>query len=183
MKRRDPTEVFLDIRNEIPGFNRKELLDYTEWAIQKLYNSLKNEEKLEIKCKPQLINKLNKERDKYRINNNMDHISVQYVELFDSLKKDNEMYIQVYLSIYFYDNVENNIDNDSINDKYWNDIWIVTYKEGIKSDRKNYNCANCGAIMKYKQVRDTFECEYCGNIIHNNSDSKWEIVDIELGNY
>jgi len=181
-RRRELTEVILDIRNEIPGFNKEELLEYTEWAIPKLYNSLKNGEDLEVKCKPELINKLDKEKTKYRINKSMDHINVQYVELFDSIKKDNEMYIQVYLSVYFYDNVENNIGNNSTNDKYWNDIWIVTYREGVKSDRRNSNCDNCGAIMEYNQVRDTFECEYCGNIIHNNSDSKWEIVDIELGN-
>lgn len=64
-RRREPTEIILDIRKEIPGFNKKELLDYTEWAIQKLYNSLKNGEDLEVKCKPELINKLNKEKAIY----------------------------------------------------------------------------------------------------------------------
>lgn len=182
MKRREVTEVIFEIRNEIPGFNKEELLEYTEWAIQKLYNSLKNEEEIEVKCKPELINKLNEEKVKYRINKSMDRISVQYVELFDNIKKNNEMYIQVYLSIYFYDDVDNNIENNSVNDKYWNDIWIVTFRESLKLNKKNSNCANCNAVMEYNQARNTFECEYCGNIIHNNSDSKWEIVDIELGN-
>lgn len=181
-RRKELIEVILDIRNEIPGFDKEELLQYTEWAIPRLYNSLKSEEELEVKCNPELINKLHKERVKYRINKSMDHISIQYVELFDNIKKDNEMYIQVYLSIYFYDDVENNAGNNDINDKYWNDIWIVTYRETNKSGRQNSNCVNCGAVMEYNQVRDIFECEYCGNMIHNNSDSKWEIVDIELGN-
>lgn len=182
MKRREVTEVVSEIRNEIPGFNKEELLQYTQWAIPKLYNSLKDAEELEVKCKPELINKLNEETDKYRINKNMDHISIQYVELFDSIKKDNEMYIQVYLSIFFYDNVDNNIDNNLINDKYWNDIWIVTYRESVKTDRKKSNCVNCGAIMQYNQIKDSFKCEYCGNIIDNKSDSKWEIVDIKIEN-
>ena len=160
-RRRELAEVIFDIRNEIPGFNKEDLV---------------------VKCKSELINKLNKESAKYRINKDIDHISIQYVELFDSIKKDNEMYIQFYLSIYFYDDVDNNIGNYSMNDKYWNDIWIVTYRECVKSEGKKSNCDNCGATMKYNQLRDTFECEYCGNVIHNNSNSKWEIVDIELGN-
>lgn len=181
-RKREITEIILDIRSVIPGFNKEELLQYTKWAIPKLYNSLKNEEELEVKCKPELINKLNKESIKYRINKNMDHISVQYIELFDNIRKDNEMYIQVYLSIYFYDDVENNIGSNLVNDRYWNDIWIVTYKESINTGIKNSNCINCGAIMEYNQLKDTFECKYCGNIVNNNSDSKWEIVDIELAN-
>lgn len=180
MKRREPVEVMLEIKNEMPWFDKEELLEYAKWSVQKLYNSLKNEEKLVIKCKPELINKLNKQRDKYRINEDIDHISIQYVELFDNIKKENEIYIQVYLSIYFYDDVQNNVDKYIINDKYWNDIWIVTYKECSKLHRKDSNCVNCGAVMQYNQLRDILECKYCGNIINNKFDSKWEIVDIEL---
>ena len=58
----------LDLKNEIPEFDKKELLQYTEWTIAKLYNSLKNNKKLETEIKPELVNKLNKERAKYRIN-------------------------------------------------------------------------------------------------------------------
>lgn len=98
------------------------------------------------------------------------------------MKKDDEIYIQVYSSIYFYDDVGNNVENYSVSDKYWNDIWIVTFRESSGLNKKNSNCVNCGAIMEYNKVRDIFKCEYCGNIIQNKSDSKWEIVDIELGN-
>lgn len=182
MKRREITEVLLDIKNEIPGFNKEELLEYIEWAIPKLYNSLINKKEPEVKCKSELINKLNGQSMKYRITEDIDHINVQYAELFDNVKSDNQMYIQVYLSIYFYDKAENNIGNNSMNDRYWNDIWIVTCRENIEIARDSSNCANCGAIMEYIQTTDTFECEYCGNIIHNRTDSNWEIVDIELGN-
>lgn len=181
MKKREISEIIFDIRNEIPEFNREELIQYTKWVIPKLYNSLKNEEKLEVKCKPELIEKLEKEKEKYRINKSMDQVSVQYVEIYDNIKKEDDMYIQVYSSIYFYDDVGNNVDKYSENDKYWNDIWIITFRKGIKLDRQDCNCANCGAVMKYNRLKDVFECEYCGNIVHNNSDSKWEIVDIELG--
>lgn len=181
-RKRELEEIILDIRNEIPGFNKEELIEYTECAIPALYNSLKNEEKIKVKCNPKLVNKLNKEKAKYRINKNIDKISVQYIELFDSIKKDNEIYIQLYLSIYFCDNTRNNLNYDSVNDRYWNDIWIVTYKESAKRDKINSNCSNCGAIMKYNQAKDIFKCEYCGNIIHNNYESNWEIDDIEIVN-
>ena len=179
-RRKEVAEILWNLGREIPGFKSEDLLQYTEWAIPKLYNSLKNKERLEVKCTSELINKLNEQSLKYRITENMDHISVQFVELFDNIKKDNEIYIQVYVSIYFYDKVKNNIDDESKNDKYWNDIWIVTYREGIESKRNNSNCANCGAIMKYNQMSNIFECEYCGNIIHDKFNSKREIIDIEL---
>lgn len=181
-RRKEHKELVLDIKNAIPGFNEDEVLQYTKWAIPKLYNSLKNDEKIEIRCNPELLNKLDKEKAKYRINKNMDHISVQFAELFDNFKKDDEMYLQIYLSIYFYDNVKNNDGNNSINDNYWNDIWIITYRESTKSDKINSKCANCGAVMKYNQLRNIFECEYCGNIILNDDKLNWEIVDIELEN-
>lgn len=180
MRKREIIEVLWEIKNEIPGFNKEELFEYTKWAIPKLYNSLKNKEKIEIKCKPELIEKLNKEKDKYRINNNIDHISVQYVELYESIKGEDKIYVQVYLSIYFYDKVQNNLYDNSIKDKYWNDIWIATFIETVKSNRKNCNCVNCNAVMKYNKLKDIFECEYCGNVMDNKTDSKWEIVDIEL---
>ena len=181
MIKRDLTEVVFEILNEIPGFKKDELLEYTKWAIQRLYYSLKNGEEIKVKCKSELINKLNKEKVKYKIDKNIDHISIQYVELYDSIKKDDEMYIQVYVSVYFHDDVENNVCEYSMDDKYWNEIWIVTYRANSKSDtRKNSNCINCGAAMQYRRLKDTFECEYCGNTIQNDTNSIWEIVDIEL---
>lgn len=181
-KRREISEVLLDIRNEIPGFKKEDLLEYLKWAIPKLYNLLVNKKEIEVKCKEELINKLNKQRLKYRITENIDHMNVQYAELFDNVKSDNETHVQIYLSIYFYDKVSNNIGNKSVKDIYWNDIWIVTCRENTKTTRNTSNCVNCGAVMDYIQTRDAFECKYCGNIINNKTNSNWEIVDIELGN-
>ncbi len=183
MKRsRELTEILFDIRSEIPGFEREELLEYTKWAIPRLYNALKNKQEVEVRCTEELINKLNNKEYQYRINNNIDNISVQYVEIFDNIKRDHEMYIQVYASVYFYDNPKNNMKNRADNDKYYNDIWIVTYRKNTETGKKNSNCVNCGAVMEYNQIKNMFECKYCGNRVHNKSNAKWEIVDIELGN-
>lgn len=181
-KRKEETEVFFEIKNDIPEFNREELLEYTKWGIPQLYIALKN--KREIKLKKELINKLLKEKNKYRINDNIDHICIQYTQLFDYIKKHNETYIQVYASVYFFDNVENNITYNLFeNDKYWNDIWIITYKQKTESKLKKYNnCYNCGAIMKYDNIKKIVECEYCGNIVYDNLNINWEIEDIEIWN-
>lgn len=179
MRKRELNEILLDIRNEIPDFNREELLDYTKWIVPRLYNSLKNQEELNIKCDSGLIDRLNEQKLRYRITKDMDRISIQYAEIYDNVKKDDQMHIQVYLSVYFFDDVKNNKDRDSISDKYWNDIWVVTYKKDIMHEIANSNCKNCGAIMKYNKRENLFQCEYCGNVIHK-SDSKWEMVDIEV---
>lgn len=182
-RKRDITEVLFEIKNGIPGFNKEELLEYIEWAIPKLYNSLANEIEPEVKCTPELINKLRNQSSKYRITKDIDSISVQYSELFDNIKKDDETLIILYLSIYFYDKTENNVGNiNNKNDRYWNDIWIVTCKKNNTLNKNNSNCINCGAVMEYDKAKDVFECKYCGNIINNRNDSNWEIVDIELGN-
>jgi len=183
MRRKDSTEVLFEIKYEIPGFNKEELFEYIKWSIPELYKSLKDGEKIKIRCKPELLEKLNKEKIKYRINKDMDHISVQMVDLFGSTKKNDEIHIQLYLSVHFYDKVKNNIYNHHEKDKYWNDIWIVTIIETLKSTRKHSNCVNCNALMEYNKIKDIYECKYCGNIMDNKSDSKWKIVDIELGNH
>lgn len=179
-RKRELYEIVLDIQKEIAGFNRDELINYITWAIPRLYDSVRHNEKIDVKCDSELINKLNKENTKYRINKDIDHLSVQFAELTNNYKQDDEMYIQVYLSLFFYDNVKNNTDDNSLADKYWNDIWIVTVKKDYKPGQKQHNCSNCGAVLKYNQARNIFQCEYCGNIIHNNSDSQWKIVNIEI---
>ena len=108
-------------------------------------------------------------------------MNIQYTQLYDFIKKDNEIYIQVYASVYFYDNTNNNFYFDDAKDKYWNDIWIITYKE-TGDVGNNCNCTNCGAVMEYNKFKDLFECQYCGNVVDNRLNKNWEIVDIELGN-
>lgn len=181
-KRKEETEIFFEIKKDVPEFDREELLEYTKWGIPQLYNALKN--KQEIQCKEELKNKLLKEKNKFKINENMDHINIQYMKLFDYIKKDNEAYIQIYASVYFFDNVKNNKEYNFVEkNKYWNDIWIITYKQKKESKLKNSNkCNNCGAIMKYDNIKKIVECEYCGNIVYDNFYLNWEIEDIELWN-
>lgn len=179
-RKKELTELLFDIKKEIPYFNKEELLEYTKYAIPNIYNILKNEQtqEIKIKCDKKIIEKMLQNKTKYRISKYMDHISIQYVDLYDYIKKDNEMFMQIYISIYFYDNAQNNKGCKYIEDKYWNDGWIVTYKNTTKQE--NYNCTNCGAIMEYNKTEDIFECKYCGNKSYNQFNTSWEIVDIEI---
>ena len=179
-RKKEITELLFDIKKEIPYFNKEELIEYTKYAIPNIYNILKNEEtqEIKIKCDKKLIEKMLQNKTKYRISKYMDHLSVQYIDLFDYIKKDNEILIQIYVSIYFYDDARNNKGSKYNEDKYWNDGWIVTYRNKVKYT--NYNCTNCGAIMEYNKTEDIFECKYCGNKSYNQFNTSWEIVDIEI---
>ena len=78
-------------------------------------------------------------------------------------------------------NVKNNKIGDKMVDGYWNDIWIITYR----NIEKNYNintckCENCGATMKYNKNMEFFECNYCNTILYNFQGMNLEIVDIEV---
>lgn len=179
-RKKEITELLFEIKKEIPYFNKEELLEYTKYAIPNLYNILKNGnlQEIKIKCDKKLIEKIIQNKSKYRISKNMDQISIQYVDLFNYIKKNNEIFVQVYISIYFYDDAKNNNGSKDIWDKYWNDGWIITYKNTVNN--RNYNCENCGAIMEYNKTEDIFECKYCGNKSFNHFDTSWEIVDIEI---
>lgn len=182
MKRRDLSEVLCDIRNEIPGFNKEELLEYTNWAILKLCKQLQKNciEENEIYCNKDLINRILNEKDKYRMTKDIDNISIQYTELFDC-ENEEELYIKVYMSIYFYDNTSNNIENPQVDKKHWNDIWIIKLKEVNQKRYEDGKCDNCGAVMEYNELRKIFKCNYCGNVITTEKWSRdWEIVDIEV---
>lgn len=181
IQRRELTEILFEIQSEMPYFSREKLLEYLKWAVPKLYDSLKNSQTSKIKCSLSLLDKINKEKNKYRIDSNIDFIKIHYAEIYNYIKDMNDNYIQVYLSVYFYDDVKNNTNLNYENDKYWNDIWIVTLKEdSINKKTNNSNCINCGAPMKYNQIRDVFECEYCRNIVYNTANANWEIIDIDV---
>ena len=181
MKRREPNEVVYDIKKEIPNFDKEELLEYTKWAIQVLHHAMRNENRPEVKCKDDLLNKMINEKLKYRITREMDHLSIQFIELANCEKKNNEFLIKVYVSIYFYDDVDNNINVSNTGDKYWNDIWYITYRQDAESaDGNNSNCSNCGAIMEYNHLSKLFKCNYCGKTDTNILKVQWEIVDIEV---
>ena len=182
-QRREVEEILYEIKKEILGFNKEELLEYTIWAIPKLYDEIKNYDnisKKKIKCKKELINKLIEEPRKYRITNEMDNVNVQYAELYECIKENGEFYIKVYASIYFYDNRENNIYMSARN-RYWNDIWIITLRETDCNKIEDGNCDNCGAVMEYDEIKKIFKCTYCGNVLAIQKwDKDWEFVDIEV---
>lgn len=134
-------EILLKIKNDFPGFNKDEILEFTKESVLNLYNELKNENTKNLNYEKNLIDKLIKEKNKFRISKNIDHISVQYVELFDYIKQENKNYIKIYCSIYFYDNTENNLYGNRTNNRYWNDIWIITFTNG-KQENKN-SCSKC----------------------------------------
>ena len=184
MGRRELAEILVDIRKEIPGFKKEELIEYTKWAIPKLYDELRdnvNLEQMKVKCNNQLIDKIIQEKVRYRISKNIDNISMQYIELYDTVKKDEDLLIKVYVSIYFYDNVSNNLEWQFAQDRHVNDIWVVTFK-GKSSERfEDGNCDNCGAVMEYNETKSIYNCAYCGNVVTTQRLYRdWEIADIEV---
>lgn len=110
IKRRDITEVLLEIKKEMPLFDKNQIIEYTKWAIPILYESIKygDTKNLKINCKSNLIKKLSKMKYEYRITDDIDRVSVHYAELFDFIKTENEAFVKLYISVYFYDNVTNN---------------------------------------------------------------------------
>lgn len=134
-------EILLKIKNDFPGFNKDEILEFTKDSVLNLYNQLKNENTKNLNYEKNLIDKLIKNKNKFRISKDIDHISVQYVELFDYIKQENKNYIKIYCSIYFYDNTQNNLYGNRTNNKYWNDIWIITFTNG-KQENRNC-CSKC----------------------------------------
>ena len=181
--KKDEMEIDLEIRKVFIDFDKEKFLTQTKWVIPILYNELKdgNENNVRVKCDKELINKLSQKKEKYRIIKEMDHLSVQYANLYDYIKMDNEVFLKVYTSVYFYDNVRNNAHGEDSKDKYWNDIWIITYKNVVENKTGNkYNCENCGATMKYNKNMEFFECDYCSTIVYNSQGMNWEMVDIEV---
>lgn len=164
------------------GIKVKELHNYTEWAIETLYENLKNNKKYnnKIKCQDKVIEKILNNREKYRMTDDVDRMNIQYVGLIDYYEKENVEYIEMKLSVYFYDDTKNNINIDKeVPHKYWNDIWIVTYKRTNYDKTENFNCESCGATMKYNIDNKMYKCEYCGNISVIGI-ANWEICDIEV---
>lgn len=188
--RKNPNEIFWDIKKEIPLFDKKEIVEYTKWAIPILYDAIKNDEieKLKINCQEKLIKKLSKMKFEYRISEKIDTVSIQYVELYDFIKTQPHALIKLYISVYLCDELKNNTikqpNNNTTEKKYWNDIWIVTFgKKNTLANIKTSNCPNCGGLLKYDERKNALECEHCKNIILGSFEEskEWEIIDIELG--
>ena len=178
---KDIVEIINGIKNIIPEFDNEKMITYAKWCITNLYNSIKNNENIKINCNEDLINKLKISKPKFKIKNDIDHLSIQYLDLYDYEVKDNFIYIKVYASVYFYDNQKNNGTNSNGEEKYWNDIWVATFKENLNFITKsNSSCSHCGSLMKYNPIRDIYECDYCGNMIHNNYNAFLELLDIDI---
>ena len=176
----DITDIVFKIKSEIPKFDREDFIEYTKWTIPELYSSVKNEEAIDIKCSKELVEKLIENKSIYKIKKDIDYISIQYTELVDCTKDDDNVYVKVYMSIYFKDDVSNNIIKINDRDRFWNDIWIVTYKKSLSYKNIDPRCNNCGAIMKYNNIEEILKCDYCGNIMICSDNQNWEMIDIEV---
>ena len=176
----DITDIIFKIKSEIPKFKKEDFMEYAKWTVPQLYSSLKNEKEIDIKCSNELVETLIKNKTLYRIKKEIDYISIQYTELIDFKKEENNIYVKVYMSIYFKDDVSNNIINIDDRDRFWNDIWIVTYKKDLSYKDIDAKCNNCGAIMEYNSIDEILKCDYCGNIKICNDSQNWKIVDIEV---
>lgn len=173
-------KTLYEINEEYPGFNKQEFLEIVKKAVIRLYYGIKQEslKDIPLQVEKKLVNKILLNKEKYRINDYIDTISIQFIEVRGFVKEDNNNYIKLYLSVYFYDNSRNNSDNKYEEDKYWYDIWNVTISEADKL--KTSNCSNCGAIMNYNAEKDLLECNYCNNTLSYALKAKWKIVDIEV---
>ena len=179
-KRRDIPELIYDIKCEIPGFSKEELIDYTKIIALNLHKELKNNSDIKVKCGKELKEKLKNNLQIYRATKDVDRMNIQYAELYDCFRKDGQLYIQVYLSVLFYDQVINNNEVEELRDKYWNDIWIVTFKKDrILNNVSRANCPNCGAKLIFNAMRNIYKCEYCDTSVYNYRNViEWELEDI-----
>lgn len=183
--RGDITDILNSIKRENPTFDEEKICKYTEITIKLLYADLKSNAQLkhDINCKEEVIKKVLKNKEKYRITDDIDTISIQYVGIHDCIKNTEGEFVKIKVLIYFYDNTKNNnVYENKAKEKYWNDMWIVTYQnmDNLKN-RKTSNCNNCGATMKYDYASKMFKCEYCGSIKLNTIENiNWEIIDIEV---
>ena len=80
--RKNPNEIFWDIKKEIPLFDKKEIVEYTKWAIPILYDAIKNDEieNFSLKDYEEMVSYLYKDKRTFA---NYDDV-LQYLE---SLKK------------------------------------------------------------------------------------------------
>ena len=185
MEKKDSQEVYFAIKETNIRFNKESFLEYSKRSTEYIYKMLKEEKDDAIKnqVSDELINKINTEKEKYKINKNMDNCRVQYAKLQDYIKQEDEEYIKVYLSIYFYDDVSNNKEKLFAKDKYWNDIWILTYRNKAKNEKINNTCEKCGASMQIIKEESFMKCSYCKNERYfNENEAYWELIDIEIKN-
>ena len=180
MQKYENDNLLWRIKTEIPNFDDKELLEYTKTIIPNIHLFFCDEkiEKLKRYCSDDIIKKVLKNANKYRISDDIDNVRVGYARIQGYVNKENKFFIKVYSSVFFYDDVDNNKIKTYNLDKYWNDIWTVTY-EGIGEKEILNKCPTCGASMEYNLSKHMFTCEYCRNSIYY-SQINWKIVDIDV---
>ena len=170
------------IREDFPGFDEDEILDYIKFVIPNIHFFLRSgkEEPLNKYCSKEIINKALDNKNEFRITPDIDTARVGYARIDDYKNGENEICIKVYTSIFFYDNVVNNqnIEINSNFDKYWNDIWVITLKGNFGKDIMT-NCPFCGNQMNYNHNKHMFTCENCKDSIYY-SKVNWKITDIEV---
>ncbi len=174
---RDEKDILNEIKLYDPYFEDNKFLEAVKYEVKKIYITLcegNENEYNNCNCTQNVINKLLENKEEFRISKDMDSISVQYANLHDYIAG----FIQVYLSIYFYDKTSNNEENIDNSDKYYNDIWIVSYKKESLEDV--LKCTTCGATMKKDELNNILECPYCNNKrYYNFKIGNWRIEDIE----
>ena len=178
MKRKEEYEVLRDIKSVNPYFDKEKFLEGVKQEIYRLYTEICNieqEEYINNNCSKNVIKKIFENKEKYRINKDIDSISIQYAGLHDYVAG----YVQVYLSIYFYDKTSNNEINIDNKNKYYNDIWIVSLEN--ENSKSEFKCSQCGATMNKDKENNILVCPYCSSKeYHNFNVTNWKIHDIEV---
>ncbi len=173
----DEKNIINEIKLSDPYFEEDKFLEAVKYEVKKIYITLCEENKEEYNncnCSPNVIKKLTENKEEYRISKDIDTISVQYASLHDYVAG----FIQVYLSVYFYDKASNNEINIEGGNKYYNDIWIVSYKKESLEDV--LKCTTCGATMNKDEINNVLECPYCKNKkYYNFKFGNWKIEDIK----
>ena len=112
-KRRDSSEILYDIKSELQGFDKEEFIDYTKLIVLNLHKELKKNRDIKAKCSSVFKEKMKSNLNIYRATKDIDLMNIQYADLYDCIKKDGELYVQVYLSVCFFDCVTNNVLKDN----------------------------------------------------------------------
>ena len=183
-KAKDSQELWLSVKRSNLEFNKEEFIEHAKIDIVNLHELLRKDvyESSKINCLKSVTEEMLKDKGKFRLTIDIDHVSIQYIEIRDYIE-DDDKYIKLYMSIYFYDNARNNSNYIGMGtDKYWNDIWIVTYKKKNVSDGFiDFNCDKCGANMNYMEKDRILKCDYCGNTKHfSDHNQNWVISNIEV---
>ena len=179
----DKEQLLKELQNKMkvydPSFVPEELDQYIKESLPLLYLDLKNsvENIIQVKCTRELVDKMNKNKEKYGINDKYDYMQVFYTNLEDFTYENAKPVMKFDVTVMFYDNTSNNAEADTERVRFWDFKWKVylTYD----ATTVNSTCAKCGANMDYDPVLDILSCTYCQNKVLNAIKNKWRFVDID----